>query len=99
MKSPAAHGRLVSAKSPARTPWALFRPVRGGAMSRRRANGQGTVYLRKDGRWEGAGYVLSADGGSRRVRVYGTTRAQAQSRLDEALGQSVNGVPVGGATV
>lgn len=68
-------------------------------MSRRRANGQGTVYPRKDGRWEGAGYVLDASGGARRVRVYGSTRAEAQSRLDEALGQSANGVPVGGATV
>jgi hypothetical protein len=31
--------------------------------------------------------------------VYGATRAEAQARLDEALGQSANGIPVGGATV
>jgi integrase len=68
-------------------------------MARRRANGQGTVYLRKDGRWEGAGYVLVADGGTRRVRVYAATRDEAQARLDTALGQSAKGVPVGGATV
>jgi len=39
-----------------------------------RANGEGTIYQRKDGRWEAAGYVLAADGTSKRVRVYGTIR-------------------------
>lgn len=33
-------------------------------MAGRRANGEGTAYQRKDGRWEAAGYVATASGGS-----------------------------------
>lgn len=40
----------------------------------RRANGEGTIYQRTDGRWEGAAYVLTATGGRSRKRVYGRTR-------------------------
>jgi hypothetical protein len=32
-----------------------------------RANGEGTVYRRSDGRCEAAGYVTTTDGGSKRV--------------------------------
>lgn len=40
----------------------------------RRANGEGTIYARKDGRFEGAAYVLISDGAVRRQRVYVYTR-------------------------
>jgi hypothetical protein len=33
---------------------------------KKRANGEGTIYQRADGRWEGAGYVQAPDGASRR---------------------------------
>jgi integrase len=36
-----------------------------------RANGDGTVYQRKDGRWEAAGYVLAPGNTRKRVSVYG----------------------------
>lgn len=37
--------------------------------SRTRANGDGTVYQRKDGRWEAAGYVLAPGNTRARPRL------------------------------
>lgn len=59
-----------------------------------RANGEGTIYQRKDGRWEAAGYVLAADGTRKRVRVYGTTRREAADKLAEKISNSNRGLPV-----
>ncbi|KUN75819.1 tyrosine-type recombinase/integrase [Streptomyces griseoruber] len=59
-----------------------------------RANGEGTIYQRKDGRWEAAGYVLAADGTRKRVRVYGTTRKEAADKLTEKIADSNRGLPV-----
>jgi integrase len=59
-----------------------------------RANGEGTIYQRKDGRWEAAGYVLAADGTRKRVRVYGTTRREAADKLTEKIADSNRGLPV-----
>jgi integrase len=51
-------------------------------VRRRRANGEGTLYRRKDGRWEGK--VTVAIVGRRQVRqsVYGKTQAEARERRD-----------------
>lgn len=43
----------------------------------KRGNGEGTIYKRKDGRWEGA---VLLEGGKRK-RVYGDTRREVQQRL------------------
>lgn len=59
-----------------------------------RANGEGTIYQRKDGRWEAAGYVLAADGSRKRVRVYGITRKSAADKLAEKIADSNRGLPV-----
>ncbi|MEV7579041.1 tyrosine-type recombinase/integrase [Streptomyces erythrochromogenes] len=65
------------------------------ASSRRvRANGDGTVYQRKDSRWEAAGYVLAPGNTRKRVRVYGTTRKEALAKLTEKIAASNRGVPV-----
>ncbi|MFE2409607.1 tyrosine-type recombinase/integrase [Kitasatospora sp. NPDC059408] len=65
------------------------------APSRRsRANGDGTVYQRKDGRWEAAGYVLAPGDTRKRVRVYGITRKEALAKLTEKIATSNRGVPV-----
>ncbi|MFD7641787.1 tyrosine-type recombinase/integrase [Kitasatospora sp. NPDC059795] len=65
------------------------------APSRRsRANGDGTVYQRKDGRWEAAGYVLAPGDTRKRVRVYGITRKEALAKLTEKIAASNRGVPV-----
>ncbi|MFB7557084.1 tyrosine-type recombinase/integrase [Streptomyces brevispora] len=59
-----------------------------------RANGEGTIYQRKDDRWEAAGYVLAADGSHKRVRVYGTTRKDAANKLAAKIADSNRGLPV-----
>ncbi|MEV7112504.1 tyrosine-type recombinase/integrase [Streptomyces anulatus] len=64
------------------------------ASRRTRANGDGTVYQRKDSRWEAAGYVLAPGNTRRRVRVYGTTRKEALAKLTEKIANSNRGVPV-----
>ncbi|MYT89976.1 tyrosine-type recombinase/integrase [Streptomyces sp. SID8359] len=64
------------------------------ASRRTRANGDGTVYQRKDGRWEAAGYVLAPGNTRKRVRVYGTTRKDALAKLTEKIAVSNRGLPI-----
>ncbi|MFF4121033.1 tyrosine-type recombinase/integrase [Streptomyces sp. NPDC001714] len=59
-----------------------------------RANGDGTIYQRKDGRWEAAGYVLAPGNTRKRIRVYGTTRTEALAKLTEKIAASNRGVPI-----
>jgi hypothetical protein len=62
-------------------------------MARRRSNGEGTIYQRKDGRWEAAVYVLTAGGDRKRNRVYGTTRAEVSKELTELKAKHDQGIP------
>ena len=63
-------------------------------MSGRRPNGEGTIYERRDGRWEGAAYVLLPSGGRARKRVYGKTRSEVFAKLAELhVGDQV--IPLG----
>lgn len=64
------------------------------ASRRVRANGDGTVYQRKEGRWEAAGYVLAPGNTRKRIRVYGTTRKDALAKLTEKIATSNRGLPV-----
>ncbi|MBT9605903.1 site-specific integrase [Microbacterium sp.] len=59
----------------------------------KRANGEGSITRRKDGRWEGAGTALVAGGGRKRVRFYGTSREEAQAKLLAALEQARRNIP------
>lgn len=58
---------------------------------KKKANGEGSVYQRLDGRWAGAGYVLAADGTRKRVHVYGETRKEANDKLNAKLHDSNRG--------
>ena len=58
-----------------------------------RANGEGTIYRRKDGRYEAAAYVVMTDGMRRRVRAYGPTRREVAEKLDGLITQDRAGVP------
>lgn len=60
----------------------------------RRANGEGSVYRRADGRWAGAYYVLRPDGGRERLTVYGRTRADASAKLAELVSKTAAGIPL-----
>src|SRR5215469_2217911 len=63
----------------------------------KRANGEGTVYQRKDGRWEGAAFVLTTAGTYRRARVYAQTRDEARKKVMKLIQQSDQGIPVASA--
>ena len=56
----------------------------------KRANGQGAVYLRGDGRWEAQ---LRLAGGGRKS-VYGRTRREVLGKLREARWAVARGLPV-----
>ena len=60
---------------------------------RRRANGQGSIYQRKDGRWAGAAFVLTADGTYKRVPVYGKTAEEVDAKLTALKNRSNEGLP------
>jgi integrase len=61
--------------------------------SKKRANGQGSIYQRKDGRWAGAAFVLSSDGTFKRVLVYGRTAEEVDAKLTELKARSNRGLP------
>ncbi|GAA6526914.1 tyrosine-type recombinase/integrase [Intrasporangium sp. DVR] len=48
----------------------------------RRANGEGSVYQTKGGRWVGATYADTNTGGRKRVVVYGRSRPEARKKLE-----------------
>ena len=58
-------------------------------MSRRRANGEGSVYKRKDGRWEAR---ISLDHGGRKA-LYGKTRQEVARKLAVAIKAREDGLP------
>jgi integrase len=66
-----------------------------------RANGEGSIYKRKNGTWSGAAHVLAPDGARKRRTVYGHTKAEVASKLRDLQTQTEDGVPaaVSGWTV
>lgn len=63
----------------------------------RRANGEGSIYQRSDGRWAGAIYVYNRDGGRQRRQVYGRTRQEVVGKiadLQTANRQHIPAAPV-----
>lgn len=61
--------------------------------SKKRANGQGSIYQRKDGRWTGAAYVLTTNGTFKRVPVYGTSADEVDAKLTALKNRSNQGLP------
>jgi integrase len=64
------------------------------SRGRKRANGEGTIYQRKDGRYEGAAFVPTTAGTFKRVRLYGRTREDVRRQLTKLLEQADQGIPV-----
>jgi integrase len=60
-------------------------------MMGRRGNGEGSIYRRKDGRWE-ARYTVHGAGGPRRKVLYGKTRGEVAEKLNKALSDRANGL-------
>jgi integrase len=62
--------------------------------TRRRVNGDGSVYKRQDGYWVGAFYAHTTSGARKRVVVYGKTLDEARAKLGKAQQQARSGIPV-----
>ena len=60
----------------------------------RRANGEGSIYRRSDGRWAAALYVLRPDGGRVRRPVYGKSRREVAGKLADLAAKTAAGVPL-----
>ncbi|WP_369042457.1 tyrosine-type recombinase/integrase [Streptomyces sp. Midd1] len=62
-------------------------------MARRNSNGEGSVYQRKsDKRWVSSIWVETASGKSKRVYVYGKTRAEVHTKLTELKTKKDRGI-------
>src|SRR5215207_4559065 len=59
-------------------------------MARKRGNGEGSIYRRKDGRWVGQYTVYTAKGPKYRY-IYGKTRAAVAEKLSKALAARSSG--------
>src|SRR5205085_4429937 len=61
---------------------------------RKRGNGEGSIYLRSDGRWA-AELTIGYDerGRQQRLRVYGKTQTAARAKLEELKKRVTQGLP------
>jgi integrase len=57
---------------------------------KRRGNGEGTIYKRKDGRYE-ARYTVHTASGPKRRAIYGKTRAEVAEKLTKAMAERDKG--------
>lgn len=63
-------------------------------MARKRAVGEGTIYRRKDGRYEIAVKAEANVGTRKRIRAYANSRAEADEKLTELKRQIQQGIPL-----
>lgn len=61
-------------------------------MAGRRANGEGSVYCRRDGTWAASAFFDLTDGQRKRVTVYGKTRREAHDKLADKLERARRGI-------
>lgn len=61
-------------------------------MAKRNANGDGTIYKRKDGRWEACSYQKTVSGRIKRFRVVSADRETARAKLVERLAEAKKGI-------
>ncbi|GGO46452.1 site-specific integrase [Streptomyces daqingensis] len=68
-------------------------------MVKRRANGEGTITKRKDGRYHAAAYVYRPDGTRVRKFVYGKTRDEVKDKLTAIQEKTRQGIPAATSTM
>lgn len=61
-------------------------------MSGKRANGEGSIYQRADGRWGASAFLETTSGKRKRVHIYGKTRQEVHDRLADKLGEARKGI-------
>ena len=67
-------------------------------MSRKRGNGEGSIYRRKDGRWVGQYLVYTANGPKYRY-LYGKTRQDVSKKLTKAMADRDGGITFDAGTL
>lgn len=60
-------------------------------MTRRRGNGEGSIYRRKDGRWVGQ-YIVHTDKGPKYKYIYGRSRQAVAEKLTKAIADRDGGL-------
>jgi integrase len=60
----------------------------------RRPNGEGTIYCRNDGRWEGALFLTASAGTRKRLRIYGKSREEVHRKLTDEQAKANRGIPI-----
>lgn len=60
----------------------------------KRPNGEGTIYLRIDGRWEGALFLVTSVGTRKRLRIYGKSREEVHRKLADEQAKANRGIPI-----
>ncbi|MFD8415548.1 tyrosine-type recombinase/integrase [Streptomyces sp. NPDC059650] len=68
-------------------------------MAKRRANGEGTITKRSDGRYQAAAYVYRPDGTRVRKFAYGKTREEVNGKLIEMQEKTHKGIPAATSTM
>lgn len=61
-------------------------------MGSRKANGEGSLYRRGDGRWGGSAFVNTISGKRKRIHVYAATRQEVHDRLADKLATARKGL-------
>lgn len=61
-------------------------------MAKKRGNGEGSVYRRKDGLWVGQYKVLTPQGTKKTKYIYSKTRKEAATKLAAAIAERNSGV-------
>ncbi|WP_052863575.1 site-specific integrase [Streptomyces niger] len=63
------------------------------AARKRNPNGAGSIWQRKDGRWEGRVYVPQPDGTRKRKTIYGATWEECDEKRQELVRRDRQGIP------
>ncbi|WP_030617107.1 site-specific integrase [Streptomyces sclerotialus] len=63
------------------------------AARKRNPNGAGSIWQRKDGRWEGRVYVPQPDGTRKRKTIYGVTWEDCDEKRQELVRRDRQGIP------
>lgn len=61
---------------------------------RKRPNGEGTIYRRNDGRWEGALFLATSAGTRKRLRIYGKSHEEVHRQLTAEQAKANRGIPI-----
>ena len=60
---------------------------------KRKCNGEGTIFKRKDGRWSAQTYVTLTDGTRKRISITYAQREKVKNKLDEVMAQEKKKIP------